>query len=193
MENKEALPDWMTVHDGGLANEDRPPRRGGPGGRGGGGGDMTDLTERVGALEETLRRLEPLIVRIDEQLRITLPTLATKTELEASRAEAQTDRKDMRVALETEIKGSRTGLETRLSESRTDLKAEVQDLRTAWNATVPALATKAEVQESKADFGGETGREARAGVYCGDRVHRLRTVRRHRSRHRSRPSIPPVA
>lgn len=131
MANKETLPDWMTVHDGGLANDDRPPRRGGPGGRGGGGGDMTDLTERVGALEETLRRLEPLIVRIDEQLRITLPTLATKPEIQAFRTEAQTQSKDV----------------------RTDLKAELQDLRTEWRATLPAIASKADVQEAKADLG----------------------------------------
>ncbi|MBB4284626.1 hypothetical protein [Roseospira goensis] len=92
---------------------------------------MTDLTRRVAALEATLRRLEPLIVRIDEQLRVTLPSLATKAELQAFRTEAQTETKDVRI----------------------DLKAEVQDLRTEWRATVPALASKADVQEAKADLG----------------------------------------
>lgn len=140
MENKDSLPPWMTVHDGGLAGERRPPRRGGS--DGGGGGDMTELTERVGALEETLRRLEPLIVRIDEQLRVILPTLATKAELQAFRTEARTDIKDTRIELKTEI-----------NDVRTDLTAEVQNLRTEWRARLPALASKADVQESKADLG----------------------------------------
>ena len=57
---------------------------------------MSDLTRRVETLENdmrevkaTLGRLEPMIIRIDEQLRSTLPHLATKAEVADLRTEVR--------------------------------------------------------------------------------------------------------
>ena len=67
-------------------NDLRQKLRGSDGG--GGGPHDTDMDARVGRLEgdmrelkATLGRLEPLIVRLDEQIRATLPHLATKADL----------------------------------------------------------------------------------------------------------------
>ena len=62
---------------------------------------MSDTTAdiRLDRLEATLARLEPMIVRIDEQLRSTLPHLSTRAELANLRAELKTDIANVTIAL----------------------------------------------------------------------------------------------
>jgi hypothetical protein len=50
---------------------------------------MSELERRVVKLESILERLEPLIIRMDEQLRSTLPHLATKAEVADLRTEVR--------------------------------------------------------------------------------------------------------
>ncbi|WP_299437003.1 hypothetical protein [uncultured Rhodospira sp.] len=50
---------------------------------------MSELERRVAKVESVLDRLEPLIIRIDEQLRSTLPHLATKAEIADLRTEVR--------------------------------------------------------------------------------------------------------
>jgi hypothetical protein len=51
------------------------------------------------AVKATLGRLEPLIVRVDEQLRSTLPHLATKAEVQTLRADMESRFASMEVKL----------------------------------------------------------------------------------------------
>jgi len=76
---------------------------------------LTLLEFRVGRLEAdmtdvkaTLGRLEPLIVRIDEQLRSTLPHLATKAEVQTLRADMESRFGDM--------EGRFAGMEVKLAD-----------------------------------------------------------------------------
>jgi hypothetical protein len=78
----------------------------------GGGGDMTDLTRRVTALEETMARLEPLLIRIDERLN----HVATKGDLEALRADTDIKMESLRGDMDTKLEVLRADLRAGLAE-----------------------------------------------------------------------------
>jgi hypothetical protein len=70
----------------------------------------TDMTE----VKATLGRLEPLIVRIDEQLRSTLPHLATKAEVQTLRADMESRFGDMEGRF-AGMEGRFAGMESRFA------------------------------------------------------------------------------
>ena len=57
------------------------------------------LEEEVREIRAVLGRLEPMIVRIDERLNSTIPTLATKAELTTEVAELRSEMTKLRVEL----------------------------------------------------------------------------------------------
>lgn len=77
-----------------------------------GRGNMTDLTRRVAALEETIARIEPLLIRIDERLN----HVATKGDLEALRADTDINTESLRGNMDTKLESLRADLHAGLAE-----------------------------------------------------------------------------
>ena len=83
---------------------------------------VTRLEDDMGEIKATLRRLEPMIMRIDA----TLPHLATKADLMGVRTELKEETAALRLELKTEISSVRT----ELASVRTELKTEIGSVRT---------------------------------------------------------------
>lgn len=100
------------------------------------------LKRRVDAIEGTVGHLEPLVVRIDERLRSTLPHLATKAEVQTLQTQVETLLPSL--VTKTEFLTFRHGLDVTLPQLAT--KAEVEALKTGVDAAASRIASKDDLQ-----------------------------------------------
>ncbi|WP_299440053.1 hypothetical protein [uncultured Rhodospira sp.] len=116
----------------------------------GGDGDMTDLTRRVTVLEETVARMEPLLIRIDERLN----HVATKSDLEAMRgslrAEFEKGQADTRVQMEA----LRAETSQRIESLRADTTQQIESLRADTTQQIETLRadTTQQIESLRADM-----------------------------------------
>ena len=88
---------------------------------------VSRLEDDMGEIKATLRRLEPMIVRLDA----TVPHLATKADLAGVRTELKEEISSLRTELKGEIAGIRTELKGEITSVRMDLTRDIADVKVA--------------------------------------------------------------
>jgi hypothetical protein len=86
---------------------------------------MTDVPRRIGVLEETIARMEPLLIRIDECLN----HVATKTDLETMRADTDTRMESLRGDTTRQIETLRSDTAKQIETLRADTATQIETLR----------------------------------------------------------------
>jgi hypothetical protein len=102
---------------------------------------VSRLEEEMGEVRAILRRIEPLIVRIDAQI----PYLATKAEVESVRRDLSGEIASVRHDLSGEIASVRHDLSGEIASVRQDLSGEIASVRHELSGDIATLRTEAVV------------------------------------------------